>query len=416
MIADRVRIDAYSRALRSVIGPGLVVLEIGTGPGFIAVLACELGARRVFAIESEPIVQVAREIASANQCADRIEFFEALSTKVELPARVDVIVSDLRGILPFFEQHIPSIVDARQRFLAPNGVLIPRRDSLWAAVIEAPQAYHEIVGAWESNSLQQDLTPARRRVVNDISKIRATPDQLLTKPKLWTVLDYAAIEGPDAQGRLDWTIERAGTGHGLLVWFEADLAEGIGFSNAPGAPETIYGSLLFPWTRPVPLAPGQVVRADIQAKLIENDYVWRWATRIQPANGGQDSAICFEQSQLQGAVLSAATLHRQASDYVPHLSADGLLHRRTLELMDGAVPLEEIARRLAVEFPGRFARWQQALSYAGAVSQKFSGKASTREADDGTGGRACEATAEAATQRTPASTTRAATKTSNLPR
>jgi protein arginine N-methyltransferase 1 len=195
---------------------------------------------------------------------------------------------------------------------------------------------------------------------------------LLTKPQLWTVLDYAGIESPDAQGRLDWTIERAGTGHGLLVWFDADLAEGIGFSNGPGAPETIYGSVLFPWTRPVPLDAGQVVCADLQAKLIEEDYVWRWATRIQPANGAHDSALCFEQSQLQGAALSLAVLHRQASDYVPQLSADGLLHRRTLELMDGAIPLEEIARRLAIEFPARFARWQQALSYPGTVSQKFS--------------------------------------------
>jgi protein arginine N-methyltransferase 1 len=353
--------------------PGSVVVDIGTGPGVFAVLACQLGASRVFAIESGPIIQVAREVAAMNDCAGKIEFIEGISTKADLPVRADVIVSDLRGILPFFGQHIPSIVDARQRFLAPGGVLIPRRDSVWAAVVEAPEAYQKIVGAWESNPLKQDLTPARRRVVNDVSKHRATPGQLLAKPQLWTVLDYAAIEDPDPQGRLDWTIERAGIGHGLLVWFDADLAEGIGFSNAPGAPETIYGSLLFPWTRPVSLAPGQVVCADIHAKLTEDDYVWRWTTRIQPADGANDSAVCFEQSQLLGAVLSAATLRRQASDYVPHLSADGLLQRRTLELMDGAIPLEEIARRLAVEFPGRFAQWQQALSYAGGVSEKFSG-------------------------------------------
>jgi protein arginine N-methyltransferase 1 len=261
-------------------------------------------------------------------------------------------------------------MDARRRFLAPGGLLIPRVDRIWAAVLEAPRTYSEVVGAWECNPLKQDLSPARRRAVNDPRKAHASPDQLLTKPKLWAVLDYATIENPDVQGRLDWTVQRAGTGHGLLAWFEADLADGVGFSNAPGQAEAIYGSFFFPWTHPVPLVPGQVVCMDVEAKLTEDDYVWRWNAHIQQAN--HDSHLCFEQSQLQGASLSPASLRKQASDHVPHLSAEGLLHRRTLELMDGEIPLEEIARRLAAEFPDRFTRWQEALSHAGAMSQKFS--------------------------------------------
>ena len=96
MIGDRVRLDAYERALRKAVRPGSVVLEIGTGPGIFAVLACQLGARRVYAIEPDPIIQVGREIAAANGCADRIEFIEDMSTRVTLPAQANVIVSDLR--------------------------------------------------------------------------------------------------------------------------------------------------------------------------------------------------------------------------------------------------------------------------------------------------------------------------------
>lgn len=372
MIADRVRAEAYGEALRKTVRKGAVVVEIGTGPGIFAVLACQLGASRIFAIEPAEIIQVAREVAGANGCADKIEFFEELSSRVKLPFRADVILSDLRGVLPLFQRHIPAIVDARRRFLAPGGTLIPRKDTLWAAVVEAPKPYAEVVDPWDRNPFDQNLSPARLLAVNDIQKVRLSAGQLLTGHKLWTTLDYADIENNDVRGNLEWTVERAGTGHGIVVWFDADLAEDVGFSNAPGAPETIYGSFFFPWTQPVPLTQGQTVCVNLAAKLVENEYLWRWTTRIEPPSGSSTSPVDFDQSQFAGALLSAAQLRKIAADYIPELSDEGILRRRTFELMDGKLSLEGIACRLAAEFPQRFSSTEEALSYAGVVSQEYS--------------------------------------------
>jgi type I protein arginine methyltransferase len=363
MVADRIRVQAYSEALRRAVRPGSVVVEIGTGPGVFAVLACQLGASRVYAIEPDPIIQVAREIAAANHCADKIEFIEDVSTRVELPARADVVFSDMRGILPLFTQNIPSIADARRRSLAPGGMLIPRKDTVWFAVVETPERYSRFVECWEKNVLGEDLSPARRLAVNECQKARFTPEQLLTKPQLWCTLNYATVEDVNFHGTLNWASEREGTGHGLLAWFEADLADGIGFSNAPGEPEAIYGSSFFPWIEPVPLAVGQSICVHLDANLVEDDYIWRWTTQVSSLDGS-GMAARFEQSQLGSAVLSPAKLRRSASDYVPQLSEEGRIRRRALELMDGRASLEEIARQLTAEFPGNFARWQRALSYA----------------------------------------------------
>src|SRR5215469_8371257 len=372
MIADRVRVDAYTEALRKTVRKGSIVAEIGTGPGVFAVLACQLGAERVFAIEPAEIIQVAREVAAANGCAGRVEFFEGLSSGVTLPARADIIVSDLRGILPLFARHIPAIVDARSRFLAPGGAMIPRKDTLWAAIVEAPKPYSDVVDPWDQNPFGQNLSPARQLAVNGAQKMRVSPTQLLTGHKVWATLDYDRIEKPDVRGNLEWTVERSGTGHGIVLWFDADLVEGVGFSNAPGAPETIYGSLFFPWGQSVPLERNQTVCMGLEAKLVEEDYIWRWTTRVMPLEGANASPLEFEQSTLGGAVLSPKQLHRIAADYIPHLSEEGLVRRRTLELMDGRASLEEIAHKLAAEFPQRFSSWQEGLSYGGAVSQEFS--------------------------------------------
>jgi len=372
MIADRVRVEAYAEALRKTVRKGSTVVEIGTGPGIFAVLACQLGAGRVYAIEPAEIIQVARDVAAANGCTDKIEFFEDFSRRVTLPSRADVLLSDLRGVLPFFQRHIPAIADARQRFLAPGGIIIPRKDMVWVALVEAPKPYGEIVEPWEKNPLHQNLEPARALSVNDGQKVRVSPSQLLTCHKLWTTLDYATVEKHDVRGNLEWTVERAGTGHGIVMWFDADLAEGIGFSNAPGKPDTVYGSFLFPWTQPVRLEEGQSVCVSLAAKLVENDYVWRWTTRIKPLAGSSASPIHLKQSQLGGAVLSPRQLRKIAADYIPRLSEEGLLRRRTLELMDGKPSLEEIAHQLAKEFPQRFLGWRQALTYVGTVSQEYS--------------------------------------------
>jgi type I protein arginine methyltransferase len=372
MLEDKIRIGAFTEALRRAIRPGAVVMDIGTGPGFMAILACRLGASRVYAIEPSEVIQLAREIAAANQCADKIEFYEALSTKITVPVRADVIVSDMRGILPLFESHIPSIADARKRFLTAGGTLIARRDRIWTAVVEAPKQYDKTVGPWERNVLGQDLTLARRKVLNEFQKVRMAPEDLLTAPSLWATLDYATIENPDVRGTLQWTAMRSGTGHGILVWFDMELADGVELSNGPSSPEAIYGSAFFPWLQPVPLAEGQRVSSELEAKLLEDEYFWRWTTQIASAENPEKIATRFEQSQLQGEILPLANMRKSASDFVPELSGDGLLRRRVLEMIDGTASLEKIARQLMAEFPERFAHWHKALSYAGAISAELS--------------------------------------------
>jgi hypothetical protein len=158
----------------------------------------------------------------------------------------------------------------------------------------------------------------------------------------------------------------------MAVWFDTQLADDVGFSNAPGAPEAIYGSMMFPWMNPVPLAAGQRVCVDLQAKLLEDDYFWRWTTKIASVDAPDEVLAGFDQSQLLATVRSMKKLRKTASDYIPRLSEEGRLRQKALELMDGQTSLEEIARRLAIEFPKRFSRWQQALTFAGELSKQSS--------------------------------------------
>src|SRR6266481_7980397 len=149
MLTDAGRFGAYAKAIAAAVRPGDTVAEIGCGPGAFSLLACRAGARRVYAIESDDSIHFARQLAAANGFTERIEFFESDSRKTELPERVNVIVSDIRGVLPLYNHVIPSLEDARQRLLAASGIMIPRRDTLKAAVIEANEYYSRLTSPWQ---------------------------------------------------------------------------------------------------------------------------------------------------------------------------------------------------------------------------------------------------------------------------
>lgn len=310
MIADKARIEAYVSALRKVVRTGSVVIDLGSGPGLFALIACQLGARRVFAIEPDNVIQVGREAAREHGFSDRIEFFQELSTKVTLPERVDVVVSDLRGVLPWYAHHIASIADARTRFLAPSGVLIPQSDRLWAAVVEFPEKYDEIVTPWNGNDTGVSLNFGRRLAVNLWSKVRVKPENLLTESVNWRRLDYYDITETDFCENISLTAMREGIAHGLAVWFDAELCDGIGFSNAPGAEQLIYGNAFFPFEVAVDLARGDSVDVRLEGRLIGDDYVWRWDTTVSSSTG---QACSFKQSTLLGVPFSTSELRRLAN-------------------------------------------------------------------------------------------------------
>ncbi len=302
MAADRVRMGAYARALGRAVRPGCTVLDIGAGTGIASILAARLGAARVFAVEPDRAIHLARENARANGYADRIEFFQAVSTGLELPARADVIVSDLRGVLPLHQQHLPAIVDARERLLAPGGVLIPQRDTLWAAVAEAPEVYER----YAPLTVEGVRLDAARRVTSNLwTRVHLAPEALLGAPVRWAEIDYRTVADPNLRGTLAFTAGRDGVAHGLALWFDAELLDGIGYSGAPGAPALMYGHGFFPFPDPVPLRAGDAVRATLAATLVNGDYQWSWHTELHPGGAPPRS---FRQSTLAGTFVSLRDL------------------------------------------------------------------------------------------------------------
>ena len=369
MIGDRVRTEAYRRALEhSIVPDESVVLDIGAGTGILAMFAARAGARKVYAVDPSPCIQVAREVSAANGFGDRIEFIPRDSRDVTLERKADVIVSDLRGILPLCGTNTVVLADARRRHLAPGGLLIPERDVLWMTPAESAEVYDEIADPWKGNTCGFDWTLAREKLLNTwIADVR--PIRKLAPPQACFEVDYNNLAGSNFSAEPRFRVAAEGTLHGLVLWFETRLAGGIGFSAGPDSPETIYKRGFFPLENAVRVAPGDSIEVRLSAHLVEDEYVWRWQTRVVSPSGAEMSV--GDQSTYLAELIPIEALRRKRSDHVPQLTADGEAARLALSIMDGHAPIEEIAGRLQRSFPNRFPADRAAFEFVVGLAGRF---------------------------------------------
>jgi protein arginine N-methyltransferase 1 len=156
--------------------------------------------------------------------------------------------------------------------------------------------------------------------------------------------------------------------HGILMWFETDLAPGIGFSNAPGMLEQIYGQAFFPLEQPVTLADEAAAEAEISAALVNGDYIWNWSFRANDSNG---EAHAFRQSTFKGMLLPKESLAPYAQDFRPPARKAQEVDIACLSMFNGKMTLAEIASKLRARFPDHFCDGAAAFEHVTGISARY---------------------------------------------
>jgi len=263
LLEDTARTNAYRAAIEEVVREGDVVADIGCGTGILSMFACRAGARRVYAIEEEPVIEIARELAHANGFGDRITFIAGSSLDATLPERVDVIVTETIGNNGLDEQIAGTIAHARDAFLKEGGTIIPRAIEVIAAPVERP-SFHE---RWPS-SYGLDFSSVREHVASLFHPLAIARSELLATPAT-----IARVDAPAVRGSASWVVTRDGTLSGLAVWFRASLTPQIAISNEPESELPSWKQSFFPIAAQREVRAGEVVRAELQTF---DGIEWKW--------------------------------------------------------------------------------------------------------------------------------------------
>jgi len=275
MLADGVRNQAFASALRNTVRPGDAVLDVGAGSGVLSLMAAQAGARQVYAIERSAAAAAWARI-NTQAWGPRIQVIEGDVAQVDIPERVDVVVSEWLGAFGIDENLVSMALIARDRWLRPGGRMLPTKVTALAAPVQRVQAL--TVATRDEGS--GGATPLRWACAG-------LPEHTLlsTAQPLWCT-DLATMTV--AQARLPfraavrWQAVCSGWLEGLVAWFDADFGEGTHLGNAPAAPATHWGQFVFPLRVPMAVQAGQIIAAEITSIPAAPGYCHHaWSVRVR---------------------------------------------------------------------------------------------------------------------------------------
>jgi len=361
MAFDLARNRAYAAAIERVITPNSVVLDVGCGLGIHGLVAARAGARKVYFVDTESVVHCALEVAQRNGFGDRVQAFQGRIEDVELPEKVDVIVSVFTGNLLFSEDLLPSLYAARDRWLKPGGALIPDAAQLMLAPVSASRTFEESIASWSEPHLGIDFASLRRYAANNI-QFRRQGDfrpQLIAAPETVVDLDLTTSQVADCDINVRMHAAFNADCSGMLAWIRMRLG-GQWLGTGPLDRELHWTPGFMPVDPELPVNRDDPLSLAIKFPA-HGEYTWQVDA---PAGRRRHSTFL-------GQVRALSDLRKLAETFVPTLNERGAAARDVLDAATTARSNGDIADTLLNRYPRQFANRQAALEFVRGLAARY---------------------------------------------
>ena len=359
MFADPGRGAPMARALRHMVSADDVVLEVGAGAGHFAVIAAQSGADHVYAIEPSPLLAIGPELAARHGVGDRITWITETVEAVTLPRKATVLVGDLRGAHTLVGTAIASMNDARRRLCVDGVRELFVRDVLYAAPVDCGGTR---VSDASTPIFGLDCAPVlRRTTVQPRGALKLRPENLLAAETAWWTLEHQRETPTDAHADLQFAVERDGVLDGIVVWFDALLANGEWISNSPRVPVRPWGRQLLPLRTPIDVRTGDDVSASLRFRALDDQYVVRWSVDVTPPAGSGRIGTRVTHSTLEQLTTFPQEMLRRDTAHLPVITRDAALFARLASLATGEHTVARIIDTIYAEMPDLFADRRSAM-------------------------------------------------------
>jgi SAM-dependent methyltransferase len=277
MLLDRIRVEGFARAIRKIVKPGDVVVDIGTGTGILAVIAAKAGAKKVYALDRSPILDVAKELFKENGVDHIIEIIKGDVRKAKLSQPPNVVVGEMVGNLGI-EEDILGLFTTIRKQCTDDVIFIPdyldmQFAALWESGLDSEMQHLEnITDDITMGGFSRKLAnrPIHHRVSKEeIMGVINLPIRVMTTGEQYIKLYEFEIE-----------INKTGSINAIGTWYDLNLCEGVGLTTGPYGPKTHWTNMKFPVYPPVQVNSGDKISVRILPKILARTGVWAWEVRL----------------------------------------------------------------------------------------------------------------------------------------
>jgi len=273
MMQDFVRTSTYQKAILD--NPsdfaGKVVLDVGAGSGILSFFAQQAGAKRVYAVEASSIAKFAGQLVESNKVSNVIKVISGKIEEINLPEKVDIIISEPMGYMLLNERMLETYLHAK-KWLKPEGKMFPTRGDLHIAPFTDESLYMEQfnkVNFWYQEYFHGvNLCSLREAAMKEYFKqpIVDTFDiGICTAKTERHIIDFQTTHETELHRieiPLNFHILQSGTIHGLAFWFDVAFIGSnttVWLSTAPTQPLTHWYQVRCLLSEPIFAKQGQLV-------------------------------------------------------------------------------------------------------------------------------------------------------------
>ncbi|XP_066276058.1 protein arginine N-methyltransferase 1-like isoform X1 [Branchiostoma lanceolatum] len=254
MLKDEVRTLTYRNAMyqNKHLFKDKIVLDVGCGTGILCMFAARAGAKKVIGIECSSIVEHAIKIIEDNNLDHIVTIVRGKVEEVDLPGidKVDIIVSEWMGYCLFYESMLNTVLYARDKWLAPDGILFPDRATLYVCAIEDGQYKDEKINWWANDVYGFNMACMRPLVIQEPTVDVVSARHVVTNSCLLKEVDINTCKIEDLQFTSPFCLQcrRNDYVHALVCFFNVEFTKchkRTGFSTAPEAHYTHWKQTVF---------------------------------------------------------------------------------------------------------------------------------------------------------------------------
>lgn len=264
MLKDTVRTGSYRAAIvnNGHLFKGKTVLDVGCGTGILSMFAAKAGASHVVGVDMSNIIDQAQKIIEANGFRDTITLVKGKLEDVELPIKqFDIIISEWMGYFLLYESMLDTVLDARDKYLKPGGLIFPDNARLFLAAIEDQDYKEEKINFWDNVygfdfSCIKDI--AVREPLVDTVELKA----VVTDPFMIKHINLLTVKKEDLTFAAPFTLTATRNDyiHAFLAWFDISFDcthRKVQFSTGPHAQYTHWKQTVFYTPSTVTINEGQ---------------------------------------------------------------------------------------------------------------------------------------------------------------